>query len=343
MELTIEQQAKGTRILTGALAKERRSLINAMIAIAEEFGFEEIVLPSVEKAQVYTDKAGPEILGQMYAFPDKGGRELCLRPEGTATVQLLADKHWKQQEKKLWYVERCWRYENPQLGRHREFTQFGIEWINPKHEDPTAVLVEMAEKMVKWANVPYEVSIGVKRGLSYYTGNGFEISIPSLGAQKQAVGAGPYKQGVGFAVGVDRLLLAKTMPHEEKVAEKNVAQEIGEKIFLNGKRGKFFMSNEASIDRESKSILEEFTSKERDYYYGAEQRAFLHGCRLGLDSSSIKGKWSVQEWNELEGGIRSNATSVCLDGDQVGSFLDYRTALNVVNFLNACSAEVLDE
>lgn len=214
MELTIEQQAKGTRILTGALAKERRSLINAMIAIAEEFGFEEIVLPSVEKAQVYTDKAGPEILGQMYTFLDKGGRELCLRPEGTATVQLLADKHWKQQEKKLWYVERCWRYEKPQAGRQREFTQFGIEWINPKG-DVEDHLVALAEKMVKTAISGYEVNKSVKRGLSYYVGNGFEISAPCLGAQRQVVGAGPYKQGIGFAIGVDRLLLASKIEKEK--------------------------------------------------------------------------------------------------------------------------------
>lgn len=67
----------------------------------------------------------------------------------------------------------------------------------------------MAEKMVKLAGKDFVVNVGVKRGLSYYTGNGFEVAIPSLGAQKQVVGAGPYKQGIGFAVGVDRLLLAK--------------------------------------------------------------------------------------------------------------------------------------
>lgn len=178
-----------------------------MIRIAEASGFEEIVLPSVEQAQVYSDKAGPEVLSQMYTFPDKKGRELCLRPEGTATVQLLADKYWKTQEKKLWYVERCWRYERPQAGRYREFTQFGVEWINPK-EGAREALISMAEEMVKLAGVPYEVNPLVKRGLAYYTEEGFEIAVPSLGAQKQVVGAGPYKQGIGFAVGVDRLMLA---------------------------------------------------------------------------------------------------------------------------------------
>lgn len=63
---------------------------------------------------------------------------------------------------------------------------------------------------MKLAGVDYEVRIGVKRGFSYYTDTGFEIAMPSLGVQKQVVGAGPYKQGIGFAIGLDRLLLAKT-------------------------------------------------------------------------------------------------------------------------------------
>ncbi len=184
--------------------------INELIRIAEAAEFEEILLPSVEQAQVYIDKAGPEVLGQMYTFPNKSGKqELCLRPEGTATVQLLADKYWKTQQKKLWYVERCWRYERPQAGRYREFTQFGVEWINPP-SGATDALVAMATEMVKLAGKEFKVDLGVKRGLSYYTDTGFEIIIPSLGAQKQVVGAGPYKQGVGFAVGVDRLLLARS-------------------------------------------------------------------------------------------------------------------------------------
>lgn len=153
------------------------------------------------------DKAGPEILGQMYVFPDKKGRELCLRPEGTATVQLLADKYWKTEEKKLWYLEKCWRYERPQAGRYREFWQFGIEWINPS-KDVKDDLMSMAVEMIECADVRYEVFPSVKRGLSYYTDNGFEVTVPSLGAQKQVVGAGPYKQGIGFAIGLDRLVLA---------------------------------------------------------------------------------------------------------------------------------------
>ncbi len=210
MEWKIDAQAKGTRIIAGEQARDRRTLLNGLIALAEQAGFEEITLPSIEPAQVYTDKAGAEILGQMYAFPDKKGRGLCLRPEGTATIQLLADKHFKRmKDVRLWYFERCWRYEQPQEGRYREFFQFGLEVINPGTETVRDELLELAQSMVGLRSTNFDVAQSVKRGLDYYTSDGFEISMPELGAQKQVVGGGTYRQGIGFAIGFDRLMLCK--------------------------------------------------------------------------------------------------------------------------------------
>jgi histidyl-tRNA synthetase len=208
MELRISGQAKGVRIITGDQAKDRRKILNLLISIAEEEGFQEIILPSVEPSNIYVEKAGPEILNQMYVFEDKKCRPLCLRPEGTATIQLIADAHFKKRKNvKLWYFERCWRYERPQEGRYREFFQFGLEILNPTNDCVTESLISIAEKMVSLRTSEYEVSRSVKRGLNYYTKEGFEISIPALGAQKQVVGGGSYLQGVGFAIGFDRLML----------------------------------------------------------------------------------------------------------------------------------------
>lgn len=215
MEWKIDAQAKGTRIIAGEQARDRRTLLNRLIALAEQAGFEEIILPSIEPAQVYTDKAGAEILGQMYAFPDKKGRGLCLRPEGTATIQLLADKHFKRmKDVRLWYFERCWRYEQPQEGRYREFFQFGLEVINPGAETVRDELLELAQSMVALRSTNFDVAQSVRRGLDYYTSDGFEISMPELGAQKQVVGGGTYRQGIGFAIGFDRLMLCKKEGNE---------------------------------------------------------------------------------------------------------------------------------
>jgi histidyl-tRNA synthetase len=209
MELKISAQARGTRIITAGQAQQRRQVLNRLIEIAEAAGFEEIILPSLEPAGIYTDKAGAEILQQMYVFPDRKNRSLCLRPEATATIQLIADKHFKRKKDvRLWYFERCWRYEKPQQGRYREFFQFGMEWINPTTTAARDELIALAELMVAVKTSVYEIDRSVRRGLDYYVDAGFEISVPALGAQKQVVGGGAYAQGIGFAIGFDRLMLS---------------------------------------------------------------------------------------------------------------------------------------
>ena len=209
MEYRIENQARGVRIIAGDQARSRRQLLNQLIEIAEAAGFAEITLPSIEPSKVYIDKAGGEILNQMYVFADKKGRSLCLRPEATATVQLIADQYFKgKKDVRLWYFERCWRYERPQEGRYREFFQFGLEVINPSTPGVRDELLALAARMVSLKTEDFEVNAGVKRGLDYYTEEGFEIAVPSLGAQKQVVGGGTYRQGIGFAIGFDRLMLA---------------------------------------------------------------------------------------------------------------------------------------
>lgn len=204
--MTYKPKAPG--LYLGRKPKKGGVFINRWIDELEREGYEEIILPSIEPQQVYLDKAGPEILNQMYVFDDKKGRKLCLRPEGTATVQLLADKHFKGQEKKLWYLTKCWRYERPQAGRYREFWQFGVEWLNPKGEGVQDEIIRLAEKLMEITTLEYNLEKSVTRGLEYYVEDGFEVSVESLGAQKQVLGGGRYKQGIGFALGVDRIMLA---------------------------------------------------------------------------------------------------------------------------------------
>ena len=63
--------------------------------------------------------------------------------------------------------------------------------------------------MVKLKTHDLQLDYSVKRGLDYYTDNGFEIRCPQLGAQQQVCGGGAYKEGIGFAIGFDRLMLCK--------------------------------------------------------------------------------------------------------------------------------------
>lgn len=210
MEYKIYKQSRGTRILFGEEVKERQVILNKMIATVESYGFEGIMLPSIEPQDLYVDKAGKEILNQMYVFDDKKGRKLCLRPEATATVQQIAKHFWQvKKEVRVWYFEKCWRYERPQRGRYREFWQFGCEIINPKDNYAKEELIDIASELCKLKTNDILVDYSVKRGLDYYVEEGFEIRCKQLGSQEQICGGGSYDSGIGFAIGFDRLMLCE--------------------------------------------------------------------------------------------------------------------------------------
>lgn len=171
-------------------------------------GYEEIILPSIWEQQTFTDKAGPEILNQMWNFQDKGKRDVCLIPEVTGIIQELFRQEWKSRPKpiKLFYISRCYRYDRPQLGRYREFTQIGVECLGSK--DNKQEVIDLLTGCLDLFKVEYRLVPLVKRGLAYYLEDGFEVECDKLGSQKQIAGGGKYAEGIGWAIGLDRLLLA---------------------------------------------------------------------------------------------------------------------------------------
>lgn len=197
---------KGTRILIG---NEKRKILNTMSEYLIEFkDYQEIIIPTIQMRETFAGKVGEENNNLMFNFTDRGERELCLAPEYTAVIQKLANTTFKQQKDvKLFYIQECFRGEKPQAGRYRQFTQFGVEIINPS-KDYLEDLILTASDLIKCFGIKdFEINKNAVRGLDYYKeGKGFEISYDKLGSSKQICGGGEYDGGVGFAIGVDRLL-----------------------------------------------------------------------------------------------------------------------------------------
>jgi histidyl-tRNA synthetase len=198
-------------------ASKPRSFVNWRTASGATFidaGAEEAIVPALWSQDTFVQKAGgSEIIGQMWAFPDKKGRPVCLIPEATALFQERCQELLeRRKERLLFYVARCYRYERPQAGRYREFVQLGFEYLGP---DPFGALVrslELATGFLDSLGVRYELDVAARRGLSYYlNGEGFEIRCSELGAQQQVAGGGAYREGAGFGIGAERLLLAMGM------------------------------------------------------------------------------------------------------------------------------------
>ena len=144
----------------------------------------------------------------MWSFKDKGNRDVCLIPEVTWLIQELYRERWQNElpkPVKLFYINRCYRYDRPQLGRYREFTQIGLECLGGK--DNQQEVIDILVGCLNLFNIQYKLVSSVKRGLAYYLEDGFEVECEKLGAQKQIAGGGKYAEGIGWAIGLDRLLL----------------------------------------------------------------------------------------------------------------------------------------
>lgn len=184
-------------------------------------GFDEIIIPSIWESETFVEKAGgSEILEQMFSFNDKNNRGICLVPEITGVIQeLFRDNFFKTNSnpsytKKLFYISRCYRYEKPQLGRQREFTQLGVEIVTTE-KDKISIFkdecIKVLKEVLEKKNTQYNFESAVKRGLTYYIEDGFEVECNNLGSQKQIAGGGSYKEGVGFAIGLERWILANNL------------------------------------------------------------------------------------------------------------------------------------
>ena len=126
----------------------------AMIETARCYNYREIRFPIVEYTELFARGMGEatDIVGkEMYTFPDRKGRSLTLRPEGTASVvRAYLNQGWQTQApfQKLFYIGPMFRYEKPQKGRCRQFHQFGIEALGSLDPSLDAEVISFAWSMM---------------------------------------------------------------------------------------------------------------------------------------------------------------------------------------------------
>ncbi|MBI1966498.1 MAG: histidine--tRNA ligase [Gemmatimonadetes bacterium] len=99
--------------------------------VAARYGFEEYDGPPLEPLELYTQKSGEEIVGQLYTFRDKGDREIALRPEMTPTLARMVGTRAQALKKPIrWFsIPQLFRYERQQRGRLREHFQLNMDII----------------------------------------------------------------------------------------------------------------------------------------------------------------------------------------------------------------------
>ena len=134
---------KGTHDVIGGEAENYAYVENLMSQIASFYAFRPVRPPVLEHTDLFVrgvGEASDVVRKEMYTFDDKGGRSLTLRPEFTAGIMRLIVQNKllpvNELPLKMYYCGPVFRYERPQLGRYRQFNQFGVESVG--HNSPYA-------------------------------------------------------------------------------------------------------------------------------------------------------------------------------------------------------------
>ncbi|MEX0980395.1 MAG: histidine--tRNA ligase [Gemmatimonadota bacterium] len=120
----------------------RAHIFEAWRRVARRSGFLEYDAPPLEPLELYTEKSGAEIVGQLYNFQDKGGRDISLRPEMTPSLARILGERSRSMPKPIrWFsIPQLFRYERQQRGRLREHFQWNVDLVG---EESTAADAEV--------------------------------------------------------------------------------------------------------------------------------------------------------------------------------------------------------
>ncbi len=145
------QTLPGTRDLLEPESGRVRRLVELFAELAELAGFGQIVPPMFEDVGVFVrlGEASDVVSKELYAFEDKGGREIALRPEFTASVCRAFAQSRPLLPWKTWYAGPSFRYDKPQKGRYRQFDQVGAEVIGSNDPDVDIELIALASKFYR--------------------------------------------------------------------------------------------------------------------------------------------------------------------------------------------------
>lgn len=146
---------KGTRDMMPDQAYKWHYIEKAFSDICRTYGFQEIRTPVFEHTELFQRSVGDTtdiVQKEMYSFQDYGKRNITLKPEGTSPVVRAYVEHKLfagVQPTKLYYNIPCFRYENPQAGRLRQFHQFGIETFGTSDMMADAEIISLANDFLR--------------------------------------------------------------------------------------------------------------------------------------------------------------------------------------------------
>ncbi len=169
---------RGMKDTISPMSQKYNYFIKNTTDIVKKYGFEFIETPILEETALFKRSVGEssDIVGkEMYQFTDKGGNNVCLRPEGTAGVVRSFVEHkldkTQGQKYRFFYHGAMFRYERPQKGRLRQFHQFGVESFGEESAYEDVSIIQMIKEILDFFEINYTLklnSLGCKDCMPSY-------------------------------------------------------------------------------------------------------------------------------------------------------------------------------
>jgi histidyl-tRNA synthetase len=255
------QASKGTFDVLPGRARANERVLNRAAELFSRAGYGRIETPIFEDTDLFARSVGEStdiVRKQMFSFEDAGGRSVTLRPEGTAPVcraYLEHGMHKLGQPVKLWHAGPFFRYEAPQAGRFRQFTQVGCEAIGSDSPLVDAELIVLLHDLLHELEVP-----------------GLTLRLSSLGSSDA------------------RAAYLDELREYLRKNEKGLSKDVRERIDLNPLRA-FDSSDEGTraVMEKAPTMLERLKDEDADHFGTVQAELDRAGVAYELDGSLVRG------------------------------------------------------
>ena len=237
------ERIKGVRDFLGREAVLRQAAIQKIRGAYETFGFEPLETPALEYLALFTGKSGPEVESQLYAFSDKKGERLALRPEQTLSrLRVVAENKSLVKPFKAYSIGQVWRYEDPSKGSYREFLQADIDVYGSSSTRYDAEIIACIDFALKRLGITdYKISLNNRKILQGLIDD---------------IGASP----------LDGLQILRELDKLSKIGETEVIERISKIVGAEkAKKVKNYLSGDYKTDQTGRNEISELIEALKEY------------------------------------------------------------------------------
>ncbi|MCK4926951.1 MAG: histidine--tRNA ligase family protein, partial [Candidatus Aenigmarchaeota archaeon] len=161
--MAIYQPPKGMKDIAPEEMERRKWIYSVIRNVLDSYGYTEVAPVELEMWETLAAKAGEENLNEVYDFKDKADRRLALRFDLTCGIARMVANMRLPKPIKMYAIGNAWRYDAPQKGRYRCFTQWDVELFGIDSITADAEMIAVSSEIMKKLGLDLEVRINDRK------------------------------------------------------------------------------------------------------------------------------------------------------------------------------------